>query len=97
MKKPRENSTMKKIILILVLILGGLAQLLNPITSPKHAHIRINAGLGVCESEVDAKKRYYKDIKEDRKKIKAPPDNPLENFNVLNFFNRKVCLIFACY
>jgi hypothetical protein len=87
---------MKEHILILVLVLGGLAQCLNAITSSKHTHIRNSAGLGVCGSEEDAKKRY-EDIEEDRKKIKAPPDSPLENFNVLNFFNQNICLIFACY
>ena len=96
MKKPRENNTMKEHILILVLILGGLAQCLNPIASTKHTHISLGAGLGVYGLREDAKKRY-EDIKDKRKKIKAPPDNPLENFNVLNFFNRNIYLIFACY
>jgi hypothetical protein len=77
---------MKEHILILLLVLGGLAQLLNPITSSKHSPIILGAGLGVYGLREDAKKRY-KDIKDKRKKIKAPPDNPLENFNVLNFFN----------
>lgn len=84
---------MQQLILILVLILGGLAQILNASASPNFTPIRKVAGAGVYGLREDAKKRY----EDDRKQIEAPPDDPLVNFNGLNFFNGKVYLIFACY
>lgn len=82
---------MQQIILILVLVLGGLVQTLNASASPNYTPISKVAGHGVYGLREDAKKRY----EDDKKQIEAPPDGPLANFNVLNFFIQRVILIFA--